>query len=220
MGLDGVELLMAIEEDFELAIPDGDAEKLCTPNDIADYLMQRLGSPTDTKPYSCLSQRQFYQLRRALMQEFGITRRQIRRQTPLHRLLPHPRTQWRQLSKAVDGSLPWLECAGPAKWLLNSVPLLTTALLLHAGIPPGWTAALALLCWGMAWIFIGPRLADRIPMTATVGSITSYVALPDRKNWSRQEILQRVMVITSEQLSIKLEQIRPEHRFVEDLGVD
>ena len=40
-SLDCVELVMSVEEEFGLAIPEGDAEKLQTINDAVDYLISR-----------------------------------------------------------------------------------------------------------------------------------------------------------------------------------
>lgn len=41
-SLDTVELVMAFEEEFDLEIPDEDAEKLETVNDAIDYLKSKL----------------------------------------------------------------------------------------------------------------------------------------------------------------------------------
>ena len=37
-SLDIVELIMALEEEFELEIPDADAEKIVTVSDVVDYI--------------------------------------------------------------------------------------------------------------------------------------------------------------------------------------
>ena len=37
-SLDIVELIMAIEEEFDIEIPDADAEKVVTVNDVVDYI--------------------------------------------------------------------------------------------------------------------------------------------------------------------------------------
>lgn len=39
MGLDLVEMAMRIEEEFEITIPDEAAEKMITPRNVIDYLM-------------------------------------------------------------------------------------------------------------------------------------------------------------------------------------
>ncbi len=41
-SLDIVELVMAMEEEFEMEIPDEDAEKISTVQDIIDYVQGRL----------------------------------------------------------------------------------------------------------------------------------------------------------------------------------
>ena len=37
-SLDIVELIMALEEEFDTEIPDGDAEKIVTVGDVVDYI--------------------------------------------------------------------------------------------------------------------------------------------------------------------------------------
>lgn len=39
-SLDIVELIMALEEEFDLEIPDEDAEKIVTVNDVIDYIKE------------------------------------------------------------------------------------------------------------------------------------------------------------------------------------
>jgi acyl carrier protein len=43
-SLDRVELIMAFEEDFDLAIPDGDAEKIVTVQDAISYIQKNAKS--------------------------------------------------------------------------------------------------------------------------------------------------------------------------------
>jgi acyl carrier protein len=42
-SLDTVELIMALEEEFDTEIPDEDAEKLATVQDAIDYIEKNLG---------------------------------------------------------------------------------------------------------------------------------------------------------------------------------
>ena len=39
-SLDLVELIMALEEEFDMEIPDADAEKIVTVNDVVDYIKE------------------------------------------------------------------------------------------------------------------------------------------------------------------------------------
>ena len=42
-SLDQVELIMAMEEEFDISIPDEDAEKITTVQDAIDYIKKALG---------------------------------------------------------------------------------------------------------------------------------------------------------------------------------
>jgi len=44
MGLDAVELVLAVEDEFAITIDDKDAEKITTPRQFADYVVGRLGA--------------------------------------------------------------------------------------------------------------------------------------------------------------------------------
>ena len=41
-SLDIVELIMALEEDFDMEIPDADAEKVVTVGDVVDYIKENI----------------------------------------------------------------------------------------------------------------------------------------------------------------------------------
>ena len=55
MGLDSVELILAIEEAFGIEIADGDAANLLTPRQLAAHISYLLGQG-DMKSSRCLSQ--------------------------------------------------------------------------------------------------------------------------------------------------------------------
>lgn len=74
MGLDSVELLMAIEEEFGVEIPDSAASTMYTVGDVYDWLKVRTAS---TDPIACLTQRVFYKLRRALVENYSVERRLV-----------------------------------------------------------------------------------------------------------------------------------------------
>ena len=42
-SLDIVELVMALEEEFDMEIPDTDAEEVVTVGDVVDYIKERVG---------------------------------------------------------------------------------------------------------------------------------------------------------------------------------
>jgi acyl carrier protein len=84
MGLDTVELVITIEHEFNITIPDADAEALQTCGQLCAYVLRRTNPhPTDRAP--CPQARAFYHLRRALMRQ-----------------LPHPRPAFRPATKLAD----------------------------------------------------------------------------------------------------------------------
>ena len=87
MGLDGVELIMAIEAGFGVEIPDAAAERMTCPRDVITYLEEALplgGSGV------CLTQRAFYCLRDRCADRLRVSPDALRPQTPLHEVLdPH-----------------------------------------------------------------------------------------------------------------------------------
>lgn len=83
-GLDGVELIMAIEEEFGLEISDEDSQKMFSVADTFEYLKMKLNS---TPARDCLSQRIFYKLRRALINNYRVNRNSIVPDTKLNEIL-------------------------------------------------------------------------------------------------------------------------------------
>jgi hypothetical protein len=63
MGLDTVELVLAIEDEFGIRISDRIAQTLRTPGDVADYVMTRVRTEANSL---CLAQAGFYRVRAAL----------------------------------------------------------------------------------------------------------------------------------------------------------
>jgi hypothetical protein len=100
MGLDLVEYVIAIEDAFEISIPDADAAELDTPGKLVDYLCARLGEARDGAP---LIQTVFYRLRAALATELGVERSRIRPQTMLGDLTDRPSSAvWRPLLRVSE----------------------------------------------------------------------------------------------------------------------
>ncbi|MDR3615121.1 MAG: phosphopantetheine-binding protein [Candidatus Obscuribacterales bacterium] len=80
MGLGSVELLLEIEEEFGVAIPDRDAEKMRTVGDVYEWLKRCIAG---IDPSMCLTQSVFYKLRRALVENYRLERHAIIPETRL-----------------------------------------------------------------------------------------------------------------------------------------
>jgi len=97
VGLDGVELVLAIEEEFGVEISDRDAEAMVTVGDVYEWVKIRVESDG---PIACLTQRVFYQLRRALVDNYQLERGLIAPNVRLTELLP---------LKSVEDGWPFLQ---------------------------------------------------------------------------------------------------------------
>ncbi len=97
MGLDTVELIMAIEEEFGVDIPDKTAEKIFTVGDVYEFLKAHVAT---SDPGVCLTQQVFYKLRRALIENYGLRRHEIKLDTRMTDLMP---------LKDIEEGWPFLE---------------------------------------------------------------------------------------------------------------
>lgn len=109
VDFDPVELIMAVEDEFGISIPDEEFEHIHTMGEMYAYLMNVTNTP-DAKG-RCLTQRAFYKLRRSLVSIFGFERRSIKRTTPTDTLFPKDkrRKTWDRLGKALEVNCPQLK---------------------------------------------------------------------------------------------------------------
>jgi hypothetical protein len=107
MGLDLVELLIAVETAFDLDISDDQAGAIITPRDLIAHLASRLPR-ADPPSRLCLGQRAFYRLRAACQRELGLDRSQLRPSTAVVAILsPHARKQqWSSIQRHL-GATVW-----------------------------------------------------------------------------------------------------------------
>jgi hypothetical protein len=84
MGLDGVELIMAIEAGFGVAIPNDAAERLATPRDVVTYLEHALPAGGSGV---CLTQRAFHRLRDRCAHHLRVSPRALQPKMPLDEVI-------------------------------------------------------------------------------------------------------------------------------------
>ena len=231
MGLDGVELVMAVEDAFSISITDADAGKLLTPRLLTDYVLSKVTTTTATV---CLTQRAFNLLRRSLLRHGGWKRSEITPDTSLPGLLP------KKLRRdVIQKIITDLGIKRPPEFVLADwvkIMLLVVPTLIGAAVT--YVAGQALHSLGV-WIFIGVALATagiavrltqplRTEFPAnlqTVGAFARWVMVnkPDlaqtnTPGWTREQITIRVHEIIVEQLGVKPD-FSDDARFIEDLGV-
>lgn len=222
MGLDSVELLIAFEDEFGISIDDADAARLTTPQEAADYVAYRLGA-ANGRPKRCLSQTGFHRLRAILVRQFGAKRGDVRPDSRIKDFLTgNTRTQWGELKAALDATqLPGLTCGQPMLGLLSAgIPLLCCAFVLWIGGSFWSLIPVAMVSW-VATMVVAHKLGTEVPAAvATIGALVPYVGHIQHEQWTCDEILQRVIQTTSNQVGIPVDRIKPDHHFVKDLGLD
>lgn len=144
MGLDIVELVMAVEERFDIELPDDEVAGIATVGELHAFVCRKLGvtASVDQSLPVCNSQVTFHRLRRQFTEAFGVPRRAVAPSVPTDRLLsPHPeerRAQWDALRGTLAAPLPELESG--RGWM--------TAI---------WAAVLAPLAWGAGLSLTGDK---------------------------------------------------------------
>jgi acyl carrier protein len=146
MGLDSVELVMAVEEAFSVTISDAEAEQIQTPAGMIDCVTAKL-EVTDDPAWVCPTMRAFHRIRGAVLAVQDVPRRQVQPSTSVLALFPSRKDEDGWSAFANASGFPALP--KPRGWFGIPQPSTTLADLsrwvvsrhLHELKPPGerWT---------------------------------------------------------------------------------
>jgi acyl carrier protein len=224
VGLDGVELVMEVEDEFDIAIPDDEASRILRVGDLVECVSKKcLRSPRDR----CASAHTFYLLRSALVDLVNVPRYDVRPAAALAALVPVDRRRrvWQEFAK-VGLALPNLQ--RPKRlvvllWLL--VLVMTVAATVFGGFSLGVKNALLFpIFFGALAAYLACRLsapwAICIPATcAKVGdAVLSAIRAPSAQ-LSRGEISYKVRVIVAEQLGLPFDSVTEDKHLVDDFHI-
>lgn len=235
MGLDSVELVIAFEEAFGIAIEDSDAATMFTPCDVIDYIERRRG--TGTKRL-CLTRRAFYRVRERMM-EIGIERSAIRLGTPLAPLFPE--STRRELWMRARGPISvhqWPDLIRP-ETLRNTIAVLSLfvavtvfvssfhaassrgildSFLLAALSAAGASLLLLRITRSQCRHFPGITIVRDLTIRVTVGGAASL--LWKDEEFTRATIAATVRKIVIEQLGIEEADYAEKKHFIRDFGME
>jgi acyl carrier protein len=239
MGLDTVELVMEIEEAFDITIPDQEAEKIQTIGQAYHYILARLDGPVDGTA-RCLSAATFYRLRRKLMGCLRIERRRIRPASALEDLIPaaNRRVHWHRLRESLGWKLPdllrpdWVDQA-----ILGLILSWSALVVLAWGGLTGFAPAAAVpgLLVFLAGTFAichavyrrTEPLAIGFPIPEIRGLIPSLLArnlarIRDNNSggWPPREVWEILITIVADQAGVAPDLLTESTSFVNDLGLD
>jgi hypothetical protein len=128
MGLDGVEIIMGVEETFGMEIPNDVGNRIRTPGELVDYIASQVATST---PETCLTQQLFYRLRRGFKRQVAALAPSLALDTELSAVLH--KDQWPKVWTAVraDVGVPeWPEII-PWPGLLKEGPKTVRQLIWH-----------------------------------------------------------------------------------------
>lgn len=235
MGLDMVEMVMEIEDEFSVRVPDARLAEIRTVGDLCSLvasLLQQDGRPI------CRNVPAFCTIRRGF-QELGLQREQIRTTTPLNSLLQMDsrREFWARLSAATGYQLPELERPPGLVWALVVLPVLALAgTLLECLTWPqahGLVVGLFVILMGLPlYAILSARLTAPLAtcfphQCATVAGLVREVLRRNDVPLAEEpphppaaSVFPRIRRIVSETLNIPQAEIFEDSRFLEDLRVD
>jgi hypothetical protein len=247
MGLDSVELLLRIEEEFSIDLPDDEVARVRTVGDLYGVVLSKLKTTPD-----CLSSRAFYRTRKALVEVLGIPRRSIRPSSGLDIFSPPEQRKrlWIALSDAIGLTIPRLQYTRAWKsqfiqiaMVLAAVVVLSAGIALHITLGLNIDRQMAGLLYcafaTILWILLfvvshslllrwTPFLRTEIPV-ANAGDLSRMVlalnssvfapAAPTEEPLSKDQVWIKLVQIFCDQLQLNPEEIVPDATIVEDLGV-
>jgi len=237
MGLDAVEIVMRVEEEFAIDLPDDELGAIGTVGDLYRQVLSKLEVAPSFRPALC-----FYRLRRAVIQCLGKDRKTIRPATKLAHLLPRPTriAAWKSLSEVSGLGFPRLRHPRWARDTFRGLGAGAAVAFFVAMVlwthPSGFPWFPLFLATGIIGVFVTKALYAATPFLAwdlplrTVGELAQMLLSLNPNEFdgeaqggrlmSRDEVWGRIVRIFHEQQGIAWEEILPEARIVEDLGID
>ncbi len=242
MGLDTVEMVLRIEDEFKIKIRDEEAWQIRTVGQLIRHVQDAVLGPRPS--IACESAACFYAFRRVLVSELGLAPVAVRPSVAVAALVPavERRHVWDALDEA---GLPvhrlqflpthWRRFVAIVFWIgFLGVPALLGFLYAWMfGVFSEWVGAGIVVTQILLFMLLYARIEARLEPRRTrmkhpgitVRELIHQQVLPSwrlpaRGNRAALEplIRDRVRVIVSEELAVSLEKLRDGDQFVEDLG--
>ncbi len=227
MGLDGVELIMEVEEHFGITITDDEAGSMHTVGDLVAMIQSRADAASSSK---CLSFPAFLSLRRLVREVVGDNSIRIRpSQSVADRLShEHRRQLWRRLPELLGCEPRALQYPRSIRAILNILSLLLIAIAFRIAAID-WRMLPLTLCIAIALIILlhyattSLRVVPHNKMEA-IGDITRLIVgrtaiTNDLDLATDSTIFDEIKPIVMDILGVDAGEVFLEARFVEDLGV-
>ena len=231
MGLDGVEIVMKVEEAFDISIADEEAEKVLTPKALIELVEFKVAT---VELSVCLTHRAFNLLRHYMFEQRGLPRSRITPKTKMDGLVPRSARKnfLQELAAHIGADAKPPKLVRPAKLicLLAAACLATGAYLgvrFGASVENGIVIALftAVGCAFPANFLTKPLYLSFPKEAATAGELARWIrrhkpglANCSQRAWTRAEIANTVRGIVVDVLNCS-DQYEEDARFIQDLGL-
>lgn len=222
MGLDGVELLLAIEEEFQITLSDEEAYECTTPDRVTSLVFSKLRKSVQEP---CPSMYGFYVLRKALMEYFSLPREKIKPELRLEDIFSRKDRLfiWKKFLKYLSsGKTLYAPLTRPI-WVVRLMYMLLVITFIACLLELENVALALIFTFFVGVIYHAGTsfLAIEFPNNiSTVGDLTRLIATSDTSIWKRDEVYKTVKKLVSEQLGVREELIKPDSHFIHDLGMD
>lgn len=238
MGLDGIEILLEVEETFGIRILDEEAARIRTVGDLYARVLQDLATMREKRGESfCASASAFYALRRGFTRALSLPREMVLPSALTSTLLGwrHRRANWHRIGTSAEVQLPSLR---RPRWLVWPLLGAVCGVALRAGwwmrnndAPMadsiGLCVAVLIVLAMISFIATRP-VAVKVPRGCEkVGGLAQEVA---RSNYGTlvvrmgripgpAEVWVSLRDLLAKQLGVPAERVTPEARLIEDLGM-
>ena len=239
MGLDTVELMIEVEQAFDVQIPDDCAAEMYTVGDVHDFILESQAdcesAPDAMTPSKvCLSAATFFSIRDALASHVDVRARRLRPRALVEQTIPvkSRRAVWAKLQQSLSLKFPRLRRPG---WIVACLTVLTIAVALGCAAlmqarygaelaALSGVGLLAVLGVGTTWItrFWAVHTESDWSTFRGLSQVVlahNYAKLSRRFNtWDPADVWQALQAIVVEKLGVEPEQVTRQARLVEDLG--
>jgi hypothetical protein len=223
MGLDGVEIVMEVEGEFGIQIPDAAAGRLLTVGDLAAFVIhQKAGRKARFGPDQCPTAAVFYALRRQAIATLDASRRAVRPSACLANLIGWDERRGFWAACAATGiHLPPLRAPPVLRLLVIPVAVVVClGVALTLGV-----LAMFVAMFGIVWLWmkmLEPLVCVLPDGCVTVGDLVRQSWVSPSQTTGEQShddvIMVRVMDIVAQQMGIPRTRLTPGTRF-SDLGI-
>ena len=226
MGLEGVELVMEVEDEFDVTIEDEIAPSLQTIGDLARYVTWQMRSKWPR--VLCPTTKCFYEIRRLLREQLPVQRRDIRPSTRLNELIPC-RLRGRILRSLSRRSfwVPELQPSRVMSWI-GIVSALAAGV--SVGVLSGLSAGILFgIILGFITLYATWTVVYWITIPFTVCFPAGYETVGDlvrraTPNYDAQDeidtnVLDHIRLIVSQQMGVPIEKLAAQTNFTHDLHI-